>query len=399
MSKRVLLYERIYETLHQEIHDGVFQPGERLPTEHELMKRFEVSRVTTNRALKMLMSDGLISRRAGAGTFVMGEEPNGFEISTLKRKPITRLTRGLIGFVIPDVGVGYGVRLVATAQQLLQEKGLTMALACSYSDQSTEKEVIERLVSSGIDGLLIFPSDGEYYNDTILQLYIERLPMVIIDKQMSGMPLPYVMSDNASGASALMGHLVELGHANIAFMSTPISGTSSLQMRFDGYRQSLQDAGIPLNPDYRFDTIEFADTDDDYNEVQIQRISDFLVDHREVTAVFAARYKIAEHVHAAALTMGIRVPEDLSIVCFDGPTLKPFHWQFTHVRQDEKAIASEAVRLLTNLLTTDKTGSRKEALGALIAPTLVPGNTTGCVSASEMPARSQSKRSSLSDLG
>lgn len=380
MSKRELLYERIYEVIRHEIEDGVYHPGDRLPTEHELMKRFEVSRVTTNRALKMLMSEGLISRRAGAGTFVNGDESNPFDPSTSSRRQFVAASKGLIGFVIPDVGVGYGVRLVVTAQQLLQQRGMTMALACSNGDQAVEQEVILRLVKSGIDGLLIFPSDGEYYNETILQLYIERLPMVIIDKQMQGMPLPYVMSDNVSGAVTLTNHLLDLGHTHIAFMSTPISGTSSLQMRFDGYSQALGERGQVCSPEYRFDAIQFEEVEEEYDSLQISRISEFLMEHPQVTAVFAARYKVAEHVYAAALMLGKRVPEDLSIACFDAPALKRYHWQFTHVRQDEKTIAAEAVRLLTNLLMRDKVGGAKEDLGALIAPTLIPGNTTSSIS-------------------
>lgn len=377
MNARELLYKRVYEILKNEIEIGVFQPGDRIPTEHELMKRFEVSRVTANRAVKMLTDEGIVLRRAGMGTFVTGNDSIGKRLSFPKPQ-IRASTKGLIGFVIPNIGYGYGVQLVVTTQRILQQKGLTLTLACSHGQQSIEQDAIAQLVNYGVEGLLIFPSDGEYYNDTILQLYVERFPMVIIDKRMPGMPVPYVMSDNVAGAEYLTNHLLELGHTNIAFISTPINGTTSLQKRFDGYNQSLRKAGLTPNPAHHFDSIQFSNVDEEYDELQVRRIEDFLRHHPEVTAVFAARYKIAEHVYMVAKRMRKQVPDDLSITCFDSPPLNSNHWQFTHISQNEQSVATEAVRLLTSLLSGNPDQPMKNT-GVLIKPKLVIGNTTKVV--------------------
>ena len=67
---RLSLYHQLYEILHQQILLGELKPGDQLPTENELIKQYEVSRITVRRVLDMLVQEGLIYRQAGRGSFV-----------------------------------------------------------------------------------------------------------------------------------------------------------------------------------------------------------------------------------------------------------------------------------------------------------------------------------------
>jgi GntR family transcriptional regulator len=69
---RLLLHDRVYRILREEIERGVLAPGARLPAERDLCKRLTVSRATVRRALKQLIEDGLIESWVGRGTFVTG---------------------------------------------------------------------------------------------------------------------------------------------------------------------------------------------------------------------------------------------------------------------------------------------------------------------------------------
>ncbi|MFJ6572098.1 GntR family transcriptional regulator [Streptomyces sp. NPDC091292] len=70
MSKQVLKHQRIARVLAREIRSGALEPGSRLPGEHALTQRFEVSRTTVRQALDELSRQGLISTHAGVGSFV-----------------------------------------------------------------------------------------------------------------------------------------------------------------------------------------------------------------------------------------------------------------------------------------------------------------------------------------
>ncbi|MGX8708930.1 MAG: GntR family transcriptional regulator [bacterium] len=69
-SGRTQLYFQLYDILYKNIIDGVYKPGELLPTENELIDQYHISRVTVRKAMDLLMNDGLIAKRRGYGTFV-----------------------------------------------------------------------------------------------------------------------------------------------------------------------------------------------------------------------------------------------------------------------------------------------------------------------------------------
>ena len=78
----------------------------------------------------------------------------------------------------------------------------------------------------------------------------------------------------------------------------------------------------------------------------LQNLAQHLRAHPEITAVFASEYNVAWLVRCAAEAVGLRVPEDLSIVCFDMPTRFAQGDEFTHVQQDEEGLGQKAVDLL-----------------------------------------------------
>lgn len=69
-DSRIPYYRQLYDILHQQIADGVWKPGDRLPSESELIDTYQVSRITVRQALDMLVKEGWIYRRRGRGTFV-----------------------------------------------------------------------------------------------------------------------------------------------------------------------------------------------------------------------------------------------------------------------------------------------------------------------------------------
>jgi GntR family transcriptional regulator len=96
----VALYVQIAERLAQDIANGLYGLSERLPTEHELMERYDVSRVTVRQAITQLMRQGLVVSKQGKGTFVAGpvvehglEELKGFYDTLVSRghAPETKL--------------------------------------------------------------------------------------------------------------------------------------------------------------------------------------------------------------------------------------------------------------------------------------------------------------------
>src|SRR3546814_18507378 len=83
-------YAAIKQSIYDAIGDGRLKPGDRVPSEADLVEQFDVSRMTANRALRELQSAGIIVRRAGSGSFIAEPKPIGHMIEIRDRKS-TRL--------------------------------------------------------------------------------------------------------------------------------------------------------------------------------------------------------------------------------------------------------------------------------------------------------------------
>ena len=70
-------YVVIKQSISDAVRDGRLQPGDRVPSEAELVQQFDVSRMTANRALRELQAAGVVVRRAGSGSFIAEPRPIG----------------------------------------------------------------------------------------------------------------------------------------------------------------------------------------------------------------------------------------------------------------------------------------------------------------------------------
>lgn len=85
------LYQQVKEYIARQIQSGAWQPGDRVPSEQELVTRFSVSRMTVNRALRELSEQGRVVRVAGVGTFVAEHKPQSTLLSVVNLQDEIRM--------------------------------------------------------------------------------------------------------------------------------------------------------------------------------------------------------------------------------------------------------------------------------------------------------------------
>lgn len=397
MSTRPMLYEQVLRYLTEEIESGRYKPGDMIPTEKELMAQFGVSRMTTNRALQILVSSGVITRKAGLGSFVTHAATEPGATSSPAREALTTeervsgLATPLIGFVIPFLDHTIGPKLLAEIERQVRNVGFALAVACSYGEQASEEAAIEQLLSVGAQGLIIFPVNGEFYNRAILRLHVNEFPIVLVDKQLQGIPLPYVVTDNVGGARALTDHLLDHGHRNIAFFSPPWEGTSSLSERLYGFQQACHARNLQVPTEYLVKTVSHCEELSQDEAMQVDRIEQFICEHKDVTAVLAADDQLARYWLTALHRLQLHVPQDFSVVCFDGATPSTMTWSLTCAMQDQVTMARHAVRMVIELLTGS---SQTQMNGVTLPAEFCLGSSSGPPS-SQMRSRKGKSRDSL----
>jgi len=221
------------------------------------------------------------------------------------------------------------------------QHNLAVVVSESQGRQTPRRGWIEGVLARRPTGVIPVFSDLSGQQHTLLTA--ARIPLVVLDP--TGVPddeIPSVGSTNWHGGLSATRHLLELGHRRIAIITGPSWALCS-RARLDGYRAALDAAGIPADPALLRDG-EFEISGGLASTTDLLRLPD------PPTAVFALNDGMAIGVYHAASQAGLRIPQDLSVVGFDGYPLD--EWlvpPLTTVRQPLRDMGAAAAQMVLDL--------------------------------------------------
>jgi DNA-binding LacI/PurR family transcriptional regulator len=235
-------HERIIRTLADGITSGRYQPGQRLPSESQLVKTFGVSRPTVNKALRELQLTGLIERRAGSGSFVRTDRD---------------ARSHTFGLLIPELGRTEIFEPICRGMAEAQQEGRHVLLWGSSlgDEQNVEPQALNlcrQFVAQKVFGVFFAPLEltpqKDLINRKIAQVLEEaRIPLVLLDRDLVPYPhrSPYdlVGIDNRRAGYVITSHLVESGCKRTVFLARPGSAPT-VDARIAGYREALAEANL-----------------------------------------------------------------------------------------------------------------------------------------------------------
>jgi LacI family transcriptional regulator len=238
-------------------------------------------------------------------------------------------------------------------------RGLFAVVATTNDDPDTERVAVESLVRRRVDGLILTTA---------------RINTPIPLGQ-AGHALPHVLAlrtndtsfaslgDDRLGAHLATRHLLDLGHRRIGLVCGP-RYASTARNREAGYRDALADAGVPVD--------ETLLAGDSFSMQAGETAGRTLLDRSDrPTAIFAVNDNTAIGVMAAAHALGLRVPDDLSLVGYnDIPIVSRLPIPLTTVRVPFQQIATNALELLR------EAGNDNPPRTLIAAPTLIPRKST-----------------------
>lgn len=269
----------------------------------DIARAVGVSHTTVSRALR----DSEEIRPETRARIRAVAESMGYRPNLVARALQGRRTQTL-GVVVTRLSDPFHTEVVQGIEKVAQAHGYGLLLSLSHEDPAKERAIVEMLAAKQVDGIIVAASRlGSRYLPMLEAL---RIPIVLINSHQTG-PYAYsVATDNVHGGYLATRYLIDLGHRAIAYIGNRRGGRSN-QDRYRGYRQALREVGLSPRPEW----VVKGDGRVGAGEAAMRRLLE--VSPRP-TAVFCYNDLTAIGALRAAVQAGIRVPEDLSIIGFDG---------------------------------------------------------------------------------
>lgn len=327
------------------------------PTLQLLAERSGVSVTTVSRVLSGQATRYRISKQTEAAVRNLAKEfnfaPNQLARGLRLRKTLT------IGLVVPEISNPFFAGIARQVTVGTRAEGYSVIVCDTEDNTELENESLRLLKSRSVEGILLCPVgiSGEH----LLEFVDGKLPIVLVDRFYPNLPLPYVVSDNFSGAKQAMEMLIANGHRHIACLQG-LRGTSPNKSRVQGYKEALAQHFLPVE--------ESLIVGDGFTEQSGYIETKLLLTMRpDVTAIFALSNLNALGAIRALAEERRAIPDDISIVSFDDSPFWPYlATPITSVSQSYSEMGEVAVKLLFDQIRSRREHTKR---GILLPTTLM----------------------------
>jgi LacI family transcriptional regulator len=307
-------------------------------TIRDVAKLASVAPITVSRVVNGLPGVNQSTReRVNKAIAELNYVPNAMAKSLRSRQTCT------IALVLTDITNPFWTTIARGVEDTAAQKGYNVIFCNTDEDLEKEAKYINILLQRRVDGIIIAASSDD--RRPLLSLKRHNVPLVLIDRKINGFNVDVVRSDSKEGARLLTQHLINLGYDRIAMLAGPSKVFTSRE-RLDGYLEALQKNGIPIDDNLIKEGMYEEDGGFQFVKELLDRVS-------PPTAIVAANLSIAIGALRALREAGLRVPEDVGLVCFDDLPQASLIYPFLTVwAQRPYAMGVAAAELLLTRMTS-----------------------------------------------
>jgi len=255
-----------------------------------------------------------------------------------------------IAFLEPWIGEFFSEVFLGT-QDAANQNDYSTAIFSSNYNPLQERKNIEVILSNRFDGIIICSAILD--NNNLKILIDHGLPTVIIEKFISDKRIPYVCIKSREITKEAINHLIELGHRRIGFISQPVE-IGKQENRFKGYKDSLEENNIEFQESRIF---IMKKLEKETFETSYSFIKNNFPRIMGCSAIFATSDIMAISAIKVIKDMGFKVPDDLSVIGFDGLTISNYiHPSLSTIVQPRYDMGFKAMQMLSSLITRPGAG-------------------------------------------
>lgn len=324
------------------------------PTITDVARHAGVSVATVSRVLNNNASVGDDFRaKVLAAIEALNFRPSPLAQNLRRYAPATRL----IGVIVPSLRSPYHAEVVVGIQEYAYEREYGVVVCNAHGDPEQEVFYARELEYQGVAGIIFTGAWGWDMLDHIEALREKKIPVCTINRPIGQVAVDLVMVDRTQGNYLATGHLLNLGHRSIGHITARYSASTGRE-EARGYRKALAEAGLAVDESL---IVEGEPTlQGGYGAAQI-----LLARNPRPTALAVRSDLMAMGALGAAADMGLRLPEDLSVVGFDDAPFAQFtNPPLTTIRQPQAELAARATAMLLERVANPDLPQRQVILEA-----------------------------------
>ncbi len=336
-----MLSEKILYDILNNINSGKLKNGDKLPTETQLMEKYNVSRSCVKNALTQLKKMGFAKSNKKGGTYI------NLVMESIKSYNVPVILP-YCSNLSDTTGLFYNPKLLSGIQHF----ALNNNMNCQYYNYSgsisIKRNILEHLINEKPDGIIIYPKTYTEFTDIYSKLDILKIPICFIDRKFVSLSSPLITTDNYNAMKTLVKRLIKKGHKYIGFYGFYKSNFNPTTIidRFKGYYDAHVESGLIVYPHliFQHESVGFA-------------ISDYLYDcffnnkEKNATAVACISDSLAYTLQIMLHRHNISIPNDVSIVGFDNVLNNNFiPYKLTTIEQDFYKIGHNAAKTIYNMI-------------------------------------------------
>lgn len=370
-------YSMVKGAIESRIIDGTYVPHQKIHSESELMKEFNVSRHTVRQAIGDLVTAGWLYRIQGSGTFCADRSK--LAIHNGSQKNIAIITTYISDYIFPSI--------IRGAEAQLSEAGYRVSIFSTNNDYKDEKRILETILSHNFDGVIVEPTKSAYSNPNInyyLKLENQSIPYIMINAYYDELEPIHIMVDDEVGGFKQTEHLINLGHTNIVgcFKTDDMQGTQ----RMKGFLKAHRKHDILLNPN---NIITYKTEEKNKKPVQEFEKILSLPNSQPPTALVCYNDELAMNILDVLRIKNLNVPDDLSVVGYDDSFLASIsEVKLTTIVHPKSNLGKTAADLIIEMIELKKMEKEiPESLSVVYPAELKIRNSTQKIGASTSSAQ------------
>ncbi len=248
---------------------------------------------------------------------------------------------GVIGVIYNEFNYSVYLKLANLLEQCAALYNYNVVFSSSNDDFNSKARYIQYFTGGAADGLILFGSDTRD-RELVQKVINTNFPLVVIENHFNDLKVNNIIIDNFSGAKKAVDFLIGLGHRKIAHITGNLIHRAASD-RMNGYMEALNTSGINFNKDY----VIYTDAGENTGALALEKLIS-LPD--PPTALFAFNDLQGYEAIQKAISLGINIPEDISIVGFDNiyELLRfiPSNIRLASMKQPMEKVAGAAMELI-----------------------------------------------------